>query len=342
VDSYGAPDLYVSFKKNDSVWTEPLDMGGIVNSAGDESGPFLDSDNVTLYFSSNGFSGYGGNDIYMSKRLDDTWTNWSEPKNMGPEINSKGEELFFNIPATSDYAYYSRGTSADNLDIFRAKLPFFKSPVVYVTVKGKLIDQKTGQAIAAKIVYERLSDGKEIGTALSDAQTGEYEIKLPAGEIYGVHAEAAGHMSQNQHLDLRQYKADGTVANQNMNLAPIEVVRVEEKAVVTLNNVFFDFDKAILKPESNPELNRVVELLNKYPTMKVEIAGHADAIGAADYNMRLSKMRSDKVAGYLFENGIAKDRVKVTHFGESKPIVPNNTAENRKKNRRVEFIILTM
>jgi hypothetical protein len=107
-DSYGDRDLYVTFINRDSTWTEPLNLGDVVNTAGEESAPFLASDDKTLYFSSNGFSGYGGSDVYVSKRLDDTWKNWSEPENLGPEINSPLEDLFFNIPASSEFAYYSR------------------------------------------------------------------------------------------------------------------------------------------------------------------------------------------------------------------------------------------
>lgn len=339
-DSRGGRDLYVSFMKPDSVWTEPLNLGAVVNTAGEEQAPFLASDDQTMYFSSNGFSGYGGSDIYMTKRLDDTWTNWSEPQNMGQDINSKGEDLFFNIPSTSEYAYYSRGLTEDDADIYRAKLPFFNSPQPFVIVKGKLIDAKTGQPISAKIIYERLPDGKEMGIAQSNPETGEYEIRLPGGYQYGVRAEAPGHISENQNLDLRNFKTDGVVQHQDMNLAPIEVARIEPDAKITLNNIFFDFDKFALKPESFPELDRIVSLLSDHVTIEVEVSGHADAIGTDAYNERLSKFRAEKVVDYLVSKGIAKSRIKVSYFGEKRPADTNATPEGRKKNRRVEFIIL--
>jgi outer membrane protein OmpA-like peptidoglycan-associated protein len=261
---------------------------------------------------------------------------------MGPDINSKGEDLFFNIPASSEFAYYSRSLEGDNTDIYRAKLPFYKSPEPYVTVRGKLIDAKTGKPIGAKIIYERLPDGKEIGVAHSNPETGEYEIRLPGGHLYGVRAEADGHISENQNLDLRDFKKDGVVTNKDITLAPIEVAQIEPNATITLNNIFFDFAKAVLKPESFPELNRIVDLMNQRPTLQVEIAGHADAMGPEDYNQLLSRFRADKVASYLIEKGIAKDRVTITFYGESKPVATNDTKEGRSKNRRVEFIILKM
>ena len=340
-DSRGGRDLYVSFMKDDSVWTEPKNLGDILNTAGDETAPFVASDDQTMYFSSNGFSGYGGSDIYMTKRLDDTYTNWSEPKNMGPDINSKAEDLFFNIPSTSEYAYYSRG-EATNTDIYRAKLPFYNSPQPYVIVKGKLIDAKTGKPIGAKIIYERLSDGKEMGIAQSNPETGEYEIRLPAGELYGVRAEAEGHISENQNLDLRDFKTDGVVTHKDMSINPIEVARVEPNTTIRLNNIFFDFDKFTLRSESYPELNRVAEFLEEQPSIKVEISGNTDNIGTEAYNLNLSKRRAESVSNYLIKKGISKERITTTFYGESRPRDTNDTKEGRQNNRRVEFTILTM
>lgn len=341
-DSKGGRDLYASFAKNDSIWSKPLNLGSIVNSVGEESAPFLASDDRTLYFSSNGFSGYGGNDVYVSKRLDDTWTNWTEPENMGPDINSKLDDLFFNIPSTSDYAYYSKGVTEDNTDIFRVKLPMFLSPEPIVIVKGKLIDAKTGQPIGARIVYEDLTTGKEVGIAHTNPETGEYEIHLPGGKNYGFRAEAEGHLSENQNLDLKDFKKDGVVANKDIMLAPIGLATVEQDATIVLNNIFFDFNKAILKSESFPELNRIVDLMNQKSTMLVELAGHADATGPENYNLILSEQRAKAVGKYIAGKGIAKERIAVVFYGESKPIDTNATPEGRKKNRRVEFKIVKL
>jgi OmpA-OmpF porin, OOP family len=341
-DSKGGRDLYVSFSKTEDSWTEPLNLGELLNTAGEETAPFLADDDRTLYFSSNGFSGYGGADVYVSKRLDDTWTNWSEPQNMGPDINSKTDDLFFNIPASSEYAYYSRGATAENADIYRAKLPFYKSSEPMVIVKGKLIDAKTGLPLGARIIFERLPEGKEVASTNSNPETGEYEIQLPGGFSYSVRAEAKDHLSQSQNIDLRNVTKDGTVQQKDITLAPLEVALIETTAKVILNNIFFDFDKAILKPESFPELNRLVTLLGDKSSMEVEIAGHADAIGSEEYNQRLSGLRAKAVSNYLSKKGIDKARLAVISFGETKPIDTNDTKEGRKKNRRVEFTIVKM
>lgn len=337
-DSRGGRDLYVSFLEEDSTWSEPQNIGSNVNTAGEEASPFLAPDDVSLYFSSNGYSGFGGSDIFITKRLDDTWLNWSEPENLGPTINSQYEDLFFNIPGNSDYAYYSQGVSEEDLDIFRVALPVFKRPQPVISVKGKLLDSKTGEPIGAKIIYERLRDGKEIGIAESNPETGEYELLLPAGEQYGIRAEAEGFIAENINIDLRDFKEGDQL---EMDHKDLRLVPIEKEATVTLNNVFFDFDKATLKKESYPELNRVVELLEDRETIVIKIAGHADATGPESYNLDLSKRRAEAVEQYLLEKGVAEDRLSVEYFGESKPAETNETREGRRKNRRVEFTIVS-
>ena len=346
-DSRGGRDLYVSFQKNDSTWKEPVNLGSVVNTANEESAPFLASDDQTMYFSSNGFSGYGGADVYMSKRLDDTWTNWSEPQNMGPDINSKLDDLFFNIPSNSEFAYFSRALIDENADIFRVKMPIYKNPEPVVIVRGKLIDGKTGKPVGAKIIYERLPDGKEVGIVYSNPETGAYEIHLPGGQNYGVRAQAEGHISENQNLDLRMVTKDGSVETRDIRLAPIElapiaITVIEPDAKITLNNIFFNFKKAVLKVESYPELNRIADLMKEKSTMTIELAGHTDSTGPEQYNLWLSEWRAKAVAKYLVDKGVGADRISIVFFGETKPIESNDKKEGRDKNRRVEFKIIKL
>jgi len=339
-DSYGDRDLYVSFQQENGNWTEPLNLGRTINTASTESAPFM-ADDRTLYFSSNGFSGYGGADIYITRRLDDTWTSWSEPENLGPEINSRVDDLFFNIPYFSDYAYFSRGEPT-NLDIYRVKLPIFRSPDVWVSVSGKLIDAATGMPMGAKIIAEQLPQGNQIATVQSKAVTGEYEIKLKAGELYGIRAEAQDHISESLNVDLRQIKESKTIDHTDFTLAPLQVTRIAENSMIALNNIFFDFDSDVLQPESFPELDRMVMLMKERETAMVELAGHTDDQGDEKYNLRLSERRAKAVQRYFIDKGVSAERIGVTFFGESRPAVPNTSIENRIKNRRVEFKLVKL
>lgn len=339
-DTRGDRDLYVSFMQRDSIWTQPLHMGSVINTIAEESSPFVAIDDKTLYFSSKGFSGLGGSDIYVSTRLDDTWTNWSEPENLGPAINTPLEDLFFNIPLKSDYAYFSRGVSENNTDIFRVSLPVLKSPGIWATITGKLIDTKSGDPVAAKIIYSRLPDGTDLGMTQSEPETGVYEIRLPGGELYGIRAESADYMSESETLDLRTLATD-TKIGADFTLRPIEVVPIETEAIVRLNTILFDFAKAELKSESFPELERVVELMKDRPSMCIEVSGHTDNVGSDQFNQQLSERRANAVLKFIVSNGIDAARISALGLGEKRPHVSNENEENgRELNRRVEFRIV--
>ncbi len=332
-DTNGDRDLYVSFLKDDNTWSEPKNLGEIVNTAGTESAPFLAADDRTLYFSSNGFSGYGGEDIYVTRRLDDSWTNWTEPENLGPSINSPGEDLFFNIPLSGEQAYYSRGQENGDTDIYQLDLPVFYKPAPVVVVKGRVYNAKNNEPLGGvKIFYERLSDGAEVGIARSES-TGEYQIILPYGERYGYLAEADNFVAISANINLTQQEEYKEI-RQDLYLVPVEV-----GSRVTINNIFFDFDKATLRNESYPEMNRLLEFMNTYPNLRITIKGHTDSVGAEDYNQQLSRRRADAVARFLRVNGIDTSRLVVEGLGESEPVADNNTAEGRQQNRRVEFEI---
>lgn len=333
-DTYGDRDLYVSFLEEDSTWTEPKNLGEIINTAGTESAPYLAADDRTLYFSSNGFSGYGGEDVYVVRRLDDSWTNWTEPENLGPSINSTGEDLFFNIPLSGEQAYYSRGEAEGNTDIYQLDLPVFYKPAPVVVVKGKVFNAKNNEPLGGvKIFYERLADGVEVGIARSESD-GQYQIILPYGERYGYLAEAEDFVAISANINLTQQEEFKEI-KQDLYLVPIEI-----GSRVTINNIFFDFDKATLRNESYPELNRLLDFMNSYPNISIHILGHTDSVGPEEYNQQLSEKRAGAVARFLRINGISDDRLVVEGKGESNPVAENSTVEGRQENRRVEFEII--
>ncbi|MCU0356372.1 MAG: OmpA family protein [Cyclobacteriaceae bacterium] len=340
-DSEGDRDLYVSFAEDNNQWSEPLNLGKTLNTVADESAPFLMDDERTLYFSSNGFSGYGGADIYVTERLDDTWTNWSEPRNLGPRINSPGDDLFFNIPNASDYAYYSRQVSENNFNIFRTRLPIYKQPEIWVTVKGTLVDANTGKPLEALIIAEVLADGKRVGE--TSVKSGEYEISLRAGERYSLRAEAGNHISESQTIDLRNIASNKVLENQNFSLQPIRITAIGPGATIRLNNIFFEYNKSDLLPESQTELNRLVDLMiEERPGMTVEVSGHTDNIGSASFNLALSRRRANSAKAYLVSKGVEAKRITTIGYGLSRPIASNDTEENgRALNRRVEFRIIS-
>lgn len=334
LDSEGGKDLYVSFIKGDGTWTEPRNLGATVNSAATEMSPFLAADGKTLYFSSDGFSGYGGKDMFMTRRLDDSWTKWSEPQNLGPMINSANWDAYYSVPASGEFAYFSsENNSIGKTDIFRIQLPEEMRPEPVVLVRGKVLDEKTQQPIAAKIIYENLRTGEELGVANSNPATGEYTIILPAGQKYGFLAQADDYLSEHQNMDLTkidEYKE----LTQDLLLVPI---RLNE--TVVLNNIFFPPSKWSLTSDSKPELDRVYKFLKGHPTMKVEIGGHTNDACSEEFCRLLSTNRAKAVYSYLVKRGIKPERVSFRGYGSRKPRYSNDTPEGRRKNRRVEFKI---
>ena len=159
IDSKGGLDLYVSFRdpnsKNPYAGKESINMGPVLNSVGDETSPFLAYDNRTLYFSSNGHNGFGGYDIFVSYRLDDTWTKWSKPENLGEGVNTIYDDTHFGFTPKSRYAYYSRGLTSENSDIYRVDMTyFFKPSEKPLDQMDELIDQaQIGQSLVLPSVF---------------------------------------------------------------------------------------------------------------------------------------------------------------------------------------------
>lgn len=324
--TYGKKDIYVSFLKDENNWSEPLNLGNVVNTFEEETNPFLASDGKTLYFTSKGHYGYGAFDLFVSKRLDDSWTNWSKPKNLGNIINSTGYDLSYVLSAKGDIAYLSRDG-----DIYEIKNTVAQDPVALI--KGKVFDAKTKKVLSAPIVYNNLKTNKELGKALSDQKTGEYSIVLPYGEQYSFMAEKEGYYAITENVDLSNLSEYKEV-EVNLYLNPIE-----KGQTIRLNNIFFESAKYELLKESFAELDKLFNILKGNKKIKIEIAGHTDAVGSNQSNMLLSKNRAKAVMDYLLEKGISKERLSFKGYGETKFIADNDTEKGKSLNRRVEFVI---
>ncbi|MVM32362.1 OmpA family protein [Spirosoma sp. HMF4905] len=351
-------DIYVSFRQKDGSWTKPMELGPEVNTKFTETTPFLAPDGATLYFSSNREGGLGSNDIYVCKRVDKTWKHWSKPVNLGPKVNTDGYDAYYTLAASGDYAYLT--TFKNTLgkgDIVRVKLSDDRPtnqpgkvggggddlanksdvtrPDPVVLISGKVIDQTTGKPIEARIVYQTLPDGTEAGEATSDPVTGEYKIILPYGQKYTMRAIAKDFIAIGTNIDLTQARGFQEIKGQELKMGAIT-----EGTVIPLNNIFFDVGKAELRPESGPELDRLVTTLNDMPKMTIEVRGHTDNTGSNEINNKLSQDRADAVREYFISKGIEPDRIASKGLGETKPIATNDTEEGRQRNRRVEFVIV--
>ena len=358
-------DIYASFLEKDGSWSEVINLGDDINTDFTETTPFLAADGKTLYFSSNREGGKGSNDIWVCKRKDETWIHWTEPTNIGEPINTDQYDAYYTISAAGDYAYFiSSNNSVGKKDIFRLKLeqpksvetpPTTTTPLAggekkpepekskdiksepVVLVSGKVIDGKTGKVPKnAQIIYEDLTNGKELGVATPDPITGIYKVVLPYGKNYGITTKIDGYVGTSQNIDLSKITGKYLeIEGKDMTVKPVEVgVKVE------MNNIFFEFGKAELKSESYPELNRIATFFKFNTKIISEISGHTDNVGSDEVNNKLSQERADVVRNYLLTQGVPAERLTAKGYGKTRPKVANDTPENQAINRRVEFEIL--
>ena len=334
-ESLGGLDIYVSFLESDGRWSRPKDLGPGVNSKENDYGMYIAPDDTTVYFASNRPGGYGESDIYMTRRLDDTWLKWSAPKNLGPDINNDKSQESLSVDATGNYAFIAEGPQTQE-DIYEFAMPLEFRPTPVAFIRGVVQDPEK-KPLAASISYERLRDGAEVGLALSHPASGKYQIALPLGENYGFLAGASGYISVSENIDLTK-ATQGEIFERDLTLIPLRL-----QTPIRLNNIFFESDKAVLLPESRRELKRLAGLLRQYEKMEIEIDGHTDSQNTEDYNRRLSEARAAAVLKYLVEEeGIEASRLTSKGYGESRPVAGNDTKEGRQLNRRVEFLIVKM
>ena len=332
----GNSDIYVAFR-TESGWSKPINLGGKVNTSYSERSPFLHPDMKTLYFSSEGHNSLGRLDVFKTERLSDSsWTEWSVPVNLGKEINSFGDEYDYKISTDGEYAFLS-SLKSNNYDIYKMKLPKTFRPG-YVAIVSGFITNKKGESIQANLKWENLKTGEVIGYSKSDLADGSYLIILPLGKNYGYFIEHPDYYPLSGNIDLSEQKDQIEIRKDFVLLSYVEIIN--EKIPIPLENVFFEFNKYELKSESFSELNRLINFINKNSGVKLEIGGHTDNVGTADYNKKLSEQRAKSVVAYLLAKGVEKSQLVAVGYGEVKPIEPNETKEGKAKNRRVEFRVL--
>lgn len=337
-DSKGSKDIYVSFRRDDATWVAPIPLPDNINTADSETSPYLAADDRTLYFSSPGHLGYGSKDMFVTRRVGDSWTEWTDPENLGPQLNTPGWDAYYSVPANGEYVYFVsyQDNGYGTADIYRAPLPEALRPKPVVLVRGKVTDKKTGLPLGTQLRYHSLSTGEEIGIAQSDRVTGNYSIVLPAGDLFGFSTEKDGYLPLSSSLDLKELRAYEEV-RKDFEMSPME-----KGATIVMNNIYFDTGEYQLRRESNTELAKLREILKANPGMRVEIGGHTDDVGTAGENDVLSRNRAQAVVAYLMKKGVDAKRLVAKGYGEHQPTHPNDSASNRQKNRRVEFKILEL
>jgi len=359
----GNRDIYVSEMDTKGEWGPAKNLGPEINTKYAEEGVMMHPDGLTMYFSSKGHDNMGGFDIYKTEFKNGKWT---KPENLGYPINGPDDDVFYVVAGSGTRAYFASAKAGGygDKDIYRITflgpekppitsnedqlLAAIANPVSNLKpeeevevklakltiLKGVVYDFKTNEKLEASIDLIDNDKNQVIATFKSNAVTGKYLVNLPSGKNYGIAVRKDGYLFHSENFIIPE-GAEYQEFEKNIPLKKVEVGNV-----IVLKNIFFDFDKATLRPESMNELDRLVKLLNDNPTLKIELGSHTDSKGSDEYNMRLSENRSKSVVDYLISKGISSSRLVAKGYGETKPIDTNDTEEGRQNNRRTEFKIL--
>ena len=333
-DGYGGSDIYVSHRLLNGHWSAPENLGPTINTIGDEGTPFIHADNQSLYFTSNGHPGYGGDDLFVVRK--GPKGTWSKPENLGYPINTIENEGSLVIAANGKTAYYAsdRADSRGGLDLYSFELREDIRPSQTLWVKGKVFDRQTHKGLPSSVVLTDLS-AQEVISNLQTDETGNYLITLPKGKDYAFNVKRKGYLFFSDNFSLSREQGD-TAFNIDIPLQPLET-----NAAIVLKNIFFETNKYELKPESQTELNQVVQLLKDNPTLHIQINGHTDNSGKVTDNKTLSENRARAVTAYLVTKGIAQTRLAFKGFGDTVPVADNATQEGRAQNRRTELKVIS-
>ena len=354
----GGKDIYVSRREAGGGWSAPENVGEPVNTSADDQSPFLHPDGRSLYFMSQGHPGMGGYDLFVSRA--DTDGQWQTPENLGYPINTKNDEgaLFITLDGRTAYMatdreYATGGASSFSnprgggpTDIYRFELPPSARPLPVTYVKARVYDAVTKAPLTASVDFENLTRGGNSRTATRP--DGTFLLTLPLDSDYALSIEKAGYFFHSENFALSVEGADsGQPYRLEIGLRPLPptqpVANIPAPSAaepIILRNVLFETGSAALKPVSRTELNRLRDLLNSRPRMRIQVNGHTDNVGGEADNLQLSKDRARAVYDYLVGEGIDPDRLQSEGYGETRPIATNDTAEGRRQNRRTAFVVL--
>jgi len=334
-------DIYTATLLDNGSWSTPVKLPAHINTPSEEESVLIHPDGRTLYFASRGHIGMGGSDLFVT-RLDDNG-NWSIPENLGYPINTKADENSLMVSPDGEIAFFAsdREGGYGDLDIYYFNMPAHLRPTRTLYFEGVVYDATDQKPLPGKFQLIDLKTGKEVIRSEADQLTGEFMVSLPVNREYALNVSYPGYNFYSENFNMTVPEG---LESFRMN---VPLVPLGSDLPTTLANVFFDLNKTDLRPESFAELNKLRDLLNANPTMKIEIGGHTDTRGEAKDNQVLSEGRAKSVVAYLVQQGIAAGRLTSKGYGESMPVItdaqiatlktPQEQEKAHQKNRRTEY-----
>ncbi|MGD0712141.1 MAG: OmpA family protein [Bacteroidales bacterium] len=334
---YGGYDIYMSTKDSSGNWTLAQNLGTNINTSGNEKTPYIHTDDQTLYFSSTGWPGLGGYDIFYSKKGPDG--KFGKPINIGYPINTPADDVGFTVSTDGHYGYFASNkyNGPGGWDIYSFELYKGARPAAAHLVTGNIKDMVKNEPASAKLELKNVTT-KKITEIPVDSSTGKYILAVLNQNEYIMTVKKDDYGYTSKYIS----KEDTTIStplplkvNVDFNIKPIAVGESYK-----LNDIHFAYGSAELTQDSKLIIYDFVQYLNDHPTMKVAIHGHTDNVSGADFNLKLSEDRAKSVYEDMIANGIDASRLSYKGFGLTKPVASNDTEEGRAMNRRTEFVII--
>lgn len=328
---YGGLDIWYSRKQKDGSWSRAVNAGPRINTPLDEKAPFVHPDGVSFYFSSTGWRGMGGYDLFYI-RLDDK--TMKKPINLGYPINTEADEVGVYVTLDNKTAYFASNNieGEPNWNIYEFELDHRYRPLNTKLLKGNISDH-SDDGIGAELELTRISDKTQTIYDI-DPITGDFAVVVLQDEPYMLKAKKEGFAFESKLITKEITKEAKPIQME------IKELKVGESYVI--KDILFASNSYEITLESQQVIDAFIEYLNEYPKIRCTIEGHTDNIGKEEDNQTLSENRAKAVADYIIKSRIREDRIKYQGFGSKKPVSDNNTEESRSKNRRTVFKIDSM
>lgn len=333
-DGIKSMDIWTTTMADDGTWSKPVKLGDQVNTPYQEESVQIHPDGHTLYFSSNGHPGFGGLDIFMSRKQDDG--SWGPALNLGYPINTSADENSILVDAIGRLAYFAsdRAGGEGDLDLYSFPLYEEARPLAVSYIRGQVYDAATQAPVEADVQLFDLKTGDLATGAYSDPKSGEFLVCLPAGRSYALNATADGYLFYSENYDV----AEGDL-KEPLSL-DVPLGKLATGSTIALRNIFFNTASYELLPTSNAELDKLVKLMKANPTLRIELGGHTDNVGADAANLTLSQQRANAVRDHVVAQGVDGARITAKGYGETNPVATNDTEAGRALNRRTEVTVL--
>ena len=341
----GQEDIYVTTLQPDGNWSGARNLGTPVNTAGKDMAPFIHASGTTLYYVTDGLIGMGGLDVFRCEKT--PAGNWSEPRNLGFPLNSFENEASLFITSDNQRGFCSRSRATDEppggyrlarerpVELFGfAVPPQVRARETSTYTQGRVFDANTKKPLKAEVKLYDLDTDVLTQFVTSDPEYGDYTVVLNEGHHYAMYAAADKYLLKSLSFDYSNQHAFDPLAL-DIYLEPVRSGRS-----VVLNNLFFDTNKHDLKPQSRTELNRLIEFMQRYRDVQIEVSGYTDNVGPPEANLQLSQRRAQSVVEYLSGHGISPNRLRSKGYGEGHALAANDTEAHRQLNRRIELHIL--